>query len=276
MLIRSLRRFGALASLSLFFALGQPAQAAPLDEADAAFANRGDKASLEKAITLYEQALASAAPEAQRDMAVKLARANYFLSDAHYRGDKKNQKTYYHKAYEWGMKCLNANPAYKAKADDVDEAAKAITKDDAPCAYWAATGLGKWAKLDGLTAEIKQKDTIVALITQVSKVDNDYFFGGPDRYFGTYYAVLPWVMGGDMKKSKKHYEASLKIAPFYLGTKVLMADNYAAQKGDKELYVKLLKEVVDADISAHPEVKPENESEQAKAKELLAQADKRF
>jgi tetratricopeptide (TPR) repeat protein len=273
MTLRSLFLLGATAVLVFV----TPAYAAPLDDANAAFANRGDKASLEKAISLYEQALAAAAPEAQRDILIQLARANYFLSDAHYRGDKEKQKVYYKKAYDLSMKCLNANAAFKTKAeDDIEDAAALISKDDSPCAYWAATGLGKWSKLEGLTKQLSHKTEIKALIGQVLKVNKDYFYGGPDRYFGTYYAVLPGIMGRDLKKSQKHYEASLKIAPFYLGTKVLWAENLSTANDNKEEYVKLLNEVVNADISANPEVKPENENEKAKAKELLAETDKRF
>lgn len=276
MQLSSIFRTGALTA-AVLLAISAPLHAAPLDEAEALFAQRGDKAALQKAIPLYEQALAGAPAETQREILIKLARANYFLGEAHARADKKVQKKQFQKAHEWAMKCLNANAAFKAKADDdIEEAAKLISKEEAGCAYWAATGLGKWTKIDGLTTQLKYKTDIKALIGRVLEVDKQYFYGGPDRYFGTYYAVLPGIMGRDLKKSKKHYEASLKIAPFYLGTKVLWAENLAVKDDDKETFVKLLNEVINADISANPEVIPENEVAKVNAKELLAQVEELF
>lgn len=75
-----------------------------------------------------------------------------------------------------------------------------------------------------------------------------------------------------MEKSKKHFQASMERAPYYLGTKVLMADVYAVKAQDRALFDKLLDEVLAAPDDVSPELIPETKAEKVKAAELKAKA----
>ena len=108
---------------------------------------------------------------------------------------------------------------------------------------------------------------------RASELDPTYFHGGYHRYMGAFETKTAGLAGGSLEKAKEHFEKSIEVAPGYLGTKVLYADYYATKTNDKELFVRLLNEVVSADPSAVPELLPENISEQAKAKALLAELD---
>ena len=55
-----------------------------------------------------------------------------------------------------------------------------------------------------------------------------------------------------------------------------MAHSYAVLAGDRELFDKLLGEVVAADPGAAPEIAAENALEQQKAQRMLAQGDDFF
>lgn len=245
-------------------------------DADAAFEKRGDKAELEKAIGLYEQAVAQAPGDVS--LYERLARANYFLADAHLRADAAAQEAAYNKSIEWGERCMALDPEFKKKVDagvKADEAAKGLSKEYTGCIYWAAAALGKWATLKGFATRVANKDRIKNWVDTVTQLDATYFYGAPDRYWGAYYAILPGFMGKDLNKSEAHFKKSLEIAPNYLGTKVLMAERLATERSDRKMYKTLLDEVIAADPNAQPDVAPENVAEQAKAKELLDQIDEK-
>lgn len=245
-------------------------------EADQHWESRGIKDQLELALQKYEQAY-SADPR-NRHVAGRLVRGWYFLADAH--TDEKEQKlANWDKAINWGKKCLAINDGFKAKIDAGAKEAEAIgeaSKEDVPCLYWTASSLGKWAKGYGIAKALKHKDTIVAYITRVGELQPDYFYGASDRYWGAYYSVLPSFAGQDLPKSKTHFDKSIEISPEYLGTRVLLAENWAVKSQSKAAFIKNLNIVIEADSNAVPEIAPENRAEQAKAKKLLEQVDDLF
>lgn len=252
------------------------AEAADRQAADAAWANRDDKAQLVNAIALYEKAV----QQNPGDIALyeRLARANYFLADAHLRADAAKQEEVFNKSIEWGERCMGLNAAFKAKVEGgakAENAVDALPKEYAGCIYWAAASLGKWASIKGFATRVANKDRIKSWVDAVTKLEPAYYHGAPDRYWGAYYAILPGFMGKDLKKSEDYFKKSIAIAPTYLGTKVLMAERLATEKSDRALFKALLEEVINADPNADPDFTPENKQEQIKARELLAQIDEK-
>ena len=164
--------------------------------------------------------------------------------------------------------------AVKAGEDFTEHLGK-LSKKEIAAMYWTATNLGKWAKSTGIVTTLKYKNKIRTLIGNVEKMDAKFFYAAAYRYWGAYYAVAPSFAGGDMSKSKMYFERSIKIAPEYLGTRVLYAQYYATKASNPDLFKRQLKTV----LSAKAEVKdigPENRAEQAKAKVLLANIEEQF
>ena len=245
-------------------------------EADALWERRSDKAALQEALQKYEQAYT--ADPRNRYVAKRLTRGYYFLADAHVPIKERKLATY-DTAINWGKRCMAINDEFKAKIDagEKEETAVAASSvEDVSCIYWTASALGKWAKGYGIAKALKHKDTIVAYITRVGELKPEFFHGAADRYWGAYYSVLPSFAGQDLPKSRQHFEKSIRTAPDYLGTKVLMAENYAVKSQDRQLFDKLLADVLAADPNSVPELAPENKSEQAKAEALKAKADELF
>jgi hypothetical protein len=111
------------------------------------------------------------------------------------------------------------------------------------------------------------------------ELDPDYNYGGVYRFFGGYYALVPSITGEqDPVKSKEMFDKGVASAPYYLETKVLYAEAYCTHSKVKnvELFRQLLNEVINADISAYPDILPENENAKAKAKDLLAREKELF
>jgi tetratricopeptide (TPR) repeat protein len=246
-------------------------------EAEALWEKREDPEALRGAIGRWE-ALVELTGDAR--VHTRLSRAWYFLADAHLRKGGTTSAPYleaFEKGIAAGERALGAgNPEFKRQVTSgtsVEKAIAVIGKDEAEAAYWYATNLGKWARAKGFATTLANKDKVKAVMDRVLAVDEDLFHGAPDRYFGAFYAVAPGFAGGDMVKSREHFEKSLLRAPDYVGTKVLMADTYAAKLKDRALFERLLDEVLATADDVLPGLEPETRAEKEKAREMKAQID---
>jgi tetratricopeptide (TPR) repeat protein len=255
-----------------------PGGESPAAAAEAAWARRGDRPQLERAIAQWEAALV----QKPDDVAIlgHLSRAYYLLSDGFLRKpeDKAAYLANMEKGTGYGERGLAAaSPAFKAKVKDgekVEEAIKLVGRDGLEPMYWYVVNLGKWARAKGLAALLGNKDRAKGVMTRALELDETFFHGAPHRYFGAYWSLLP--VGRDLDKSKQHFERSLAIAPNYAGTKVLMAETYAVKKQDKALFDRLLAEVLAMPDDAIPGLEPETRIEKDKARELQGKANELF
>jgi tetratricopeptide (TPR) repeat protein len=135
--------------------------------------------------------------------------------------------------------------------------------------YWYATNFGLWATDQGMSVVLLHKDMIRKVMERCLALDPDYFYAAPHRYFGAFYAKAPAFAGGDMDKAKQHFEEAIARHPAYLGTLTRYAEFYAVKLQDRDLFRRLLNQVLAADENALPEVAAENAIEKKKAKALL-------
>ena len=107
-------------------------------------------------------------------------------------------------------------------------------------------------------------------------------------------SVAPSFAGGDVMKSFEHFQASLKAAPNYLGTYVLIAELYtpkedaqAGKSADEAAFDANLNYVINAQPCPEggapsmapcilPDLAPEAEIEKRKARDLMARKDEFF
>lgn len=267
------------------------ATGATLDAGKPAWEARGQgKDKVLEAITAWEQVMGctagdtppkercsapSTTPENIETLAL-MTRAYYFYADSYLRGDEKAYLDHMDRAVWWGERALiAASPEFAtqmANKGKYHEAIGVVGIEGLPAMYWYATALGKWARASGFGVLVGQKDNIKATMTRAVELDPTYYHGGPHRYFGAFYAIAPAFAGGDPEQSKENYAIALEMAPYFLGTKVLMAENLATKLDDEEMFDRLLQEVLDADISAIPaEIHPEMAIEKEKAIELQKQ-----
>ena len=160
--------------------------------------------------------------------------------------------------------------------DKLEDAIEEIGVEGIGALYWYATNLGKWAKKEGFAVLLGQKDKVKAIMERCLALDPNFFYGAPDRYFGAFYAIAPSFAGGDLTKSAEHFKKSLEIAPNYIGTRVLMAENLAPKTQDPAMFDEQLKLVLEAADDVIPELKAEIAVEKTKAKELQAKKEDLF
>ncbi|HAD82191.1 MAG: hypothetical protein A2509_00715 [Candidatus Edwardsbacteria bacterium RIFOXYD12_FULL_50_11] len=245
-----------------------PALAQPgFDEAQALWADRGNQSSLEKAIALYEKAYQA---EPSYQLAERLAYAYYFLADAFLEGDAKADN--YYQGHEWGLTSLKYNGEFK-KLTEVDkrsmgDAVSVLGREYAGGVFWTATCIGKWGKMKGIFKTVKSSKQARKMVEHLYALDKTYYYGGPARWLGAYFALAPGMFGGDMKRSKQMYDEAMQMAPDYFATSVLMAENYASKIKDRQLYDRLLDKVLSSPAGIIPEIVPEQTVEHKKAQKL--------
>lgn len=249
-------------------------------QGDAEWAQRSDEQHLRAAIDAWTQAL-EAVPS---DWVLwhRLARAQYFLADGHMAFDTARDAettAMYQSAVTSAERSLTEQSAEFTAAvqrTSITEALSTLDATSVPALYWRSAALGKWARRDGFATLLAYKDEIRAVMTRCLELDRAYFFAGPDRYFGAFYAVAPTYAGGDIARSREHFEYAISQAPGYFGTHVLFAVEYATKAQDRALYQTELQGVIDGDPNAIPEVAPENLAEQHKARDAMARIDELF
>lgn len=252
-------------------------------EGDALFAERGDRDKLQKAILAWERATAL-----KDDWRIwsKMSRAAYFMADGilGFETDteegKKKQEEHFQKGIAYGERAMGSySPEFlkAVKADNKPEDhVKLINKDGVPAMYWFAVNLGKWAKAKGFATRLANKDKIKKIIDRCNELDPDYFYGAPPRFLGAYYAIAPAFAGGDLNKAYDFFNKSITKAPGYFATRVLLAEEWATRRPDKEAYKRELELVLNTREDVLPEVIPEQRIEKKKAEKALKLMEDRF
>ena len=247
---------------------------AELKIADEAWVQRDDEAQLRLALEKYE-AVYNREPK-YRPALIRLVRGWFWLGDVRVE-KKKDRLKAWATAITWGTRCMKVNTGFARlkkltweRDPTIPQAAiQVMGAEDVPCLYWTAMARGEWAKLKGLSMKLKFRADDKALITKVDELDHRYFYAATDRYWGAHYAALPSFAGGDLAKSKGHFEKSLAAGPEYLETKLLYAQYYATKSANNALFERLLQEVIDADAGMIPTIAPENRAVQDKAAIML-------
>lgn len=250
-----------------------------IEQGDTAWAERDDAAQIQAAITAWEQAVEMDGSD--HETWVKIARAYYFLADGHQRWSDPDAmaETWQTgiRAAERALSALSPEFAQRMSAgENIEQAVAVLEADAVPALYWRATNLGKWARADGFATVLSFKDEIRAVMSRCLELGRDYFFTGPDRYFGAFYAIAPAYAGGDLERSQQHFEYSISQQPNYFGTHVLMAENLAVKLQNREMFVEHLQIVLDGDPTSLAGAEPENRVEQHKARELMERVDELF
>ncbi|PCH65335.1 MAG: hypothetical protein COC01_09825 [Bacteroidetes bacterium] len=241
------------------------------------FKERGNKDKLEGAIKKMQDMLGRDTIQA---IAVLISHSYYLMGE--YETDKKKKLATYEKGIKYGEIALGKIPAFakarKANKKEAD-ALPSLTKENIEALYWTAANIAKFAKFNSFAKKVSLKSRVRSLWDRVYELDPNYNYGGGYRFFGGYFALVPAITGDqDPVKAKEMFDKCIAVAPEYLDTKVLCAEAYCTHQQilDRELFKKLLKEVLEADINAYPEIKVENNIAKQKAKRLLEQEEELF
>ncbi len=151
-----------------------------------------------------------------------------------------------------------------------------LGKRAVPALYWKARSLHLWSSLTGYFELLANQDEVRELMAHCLREDPEYFYAGPHRFFGTYYARPLSFAEKNLAQSKRHFERAAKIAPEFFGTYVAYARDYAVMAQDRQIFEKQLGYVLATHLDRSSEAAPENQLERYRAEQLLHQASHLF
>ncbi len=154
----------------------------------------------------------------------------------------------------------------------------ALNADHRNGLYWMSQCWASWLmlNLDDLQAFVAMAKVEPAM-QRMLELDASYHYAGPHLFFGVFYGGRPKILGGNPDQSRRHFERCLKLAERkYLIAQLLYAKIHAVQVQDRELFKKLLNEVLAAPVDILPEQRLANAVAKMKAQTLLETADELF
>jgi hypothetical protein len=159
---------------------------------------------------------------------------------------------------------------FNAVVDDMDE-------DELPYLFTLGNAWGSWimAHKDDFNA-LADIARIEAIMNRVIELDDTYNDGAAYLYLGTLATFLPPALGGKPEQGKHYFEKAISICEGKnLMAKVVYAKLYAKMMFDRQLFDKLLKEVMETDpnIDGYTLI---NTYAQQQARQLLDDADDYF
>ncbi len=160
--------------------------------------------------------------------------------------------------------------AYQAWLEKRDE-------QDVPLLYQLGSSWSGWIRANSDDfAAIAELSRVKALMKRIIELDEGYDYGGAHLYLGVFDTLFPPAMGGHPEEGKHHFQQAIELSQGkYLLTKVLYAQYYARLVFDRELFERLLNEVLAADPHV-PGLTLMNVVAQQQATKLLESADEYF
>ncbi len=214
------------------------------------------------------------------ELSLQLSRAFHF--QAYYIETDQNLKdSLFLRGAILAFNVLEKSPSYQQMYHEVQgdstikviQSVAVIEKEYVDALYWWAANMGRYLSSKSVRKRLEYRELAESVMHRVLSLNPDYFYGGPYRYFGAFYARLPGV---ELIRSEDYFQKAIQLHPYYLGTYVLRARFLHTKAGDREKFRQDLKFVINADPTLIPEVMPENLFEKKLAQILLEQEDSFF
>jgi hypothetical protein len=152
-----------------------------------------------------------------------------------------------------------------------------LEKDDVPVFFTLGSTWAGWiqAHSEDWNA-IAELPRVTAIMQRIIELDETHQQGAAHLYLGISYTLLPPAMGGKPELGREHFEKAVLLSDGKnLMAKVVYARQYARLVFNRELYERLLQEVIAADPVA-PDLTLMNILAQQQAQQLLAEANDYF
>jgi len=146
-----------------------------------------------------------------------------------------------------------------------------LDEDDIAPLFWAASNWAKWIDHNRDKPEaIADLPKAVMIMQRVLELDENFFMAGPHLFFAVYYGSRSPMLGGDYKRSAKHFEKARKINnDNLLLVDLLQAEYLDRQKFDQQSFNQRLKKILNADADTLEDIALINNIAKRKASNLL-------
>ena len=204
--------------------------------------------------------------------------ASSFLTDE----QSKEAEILYKKAKDYGFRALSSRGDFgrsvAGNVQEFDQFLEQYTRKDMPALFWTANAWAGWISTNISSVEaVADLPALEVLMKRLLELDDTYHFGGPHLLMGVYLAAKPPSLGGDLARSNEHFQKAFALgSDKTLAAKVLYAQYYARGAGNRDLFVKTLKEVQAASPDEVPDLTLSNVMAQEKAGRLLSKTEEYF
>jgi tetratricopeptide (TPR) repeat protein len=196
--------------------------------------------------------------------------------------DPERASALYLRALEYGIRALGDKGAPLGNRggglEPVRAALKNLDRNDLEALFWATLSWNAWINLNlDKPSALAQLSVSEACLKRVLELDERFFYGAPHILMGASLAARPPLLGGNPEKARVHFEQALQEnqRKFYLA-QVYFAKYYAVRVQDKELFLRVLAEVIHGNPGELKEVCLINRVMQTRAQELAKQAEDLF
>ena len=206
------------------------------------------------------------------------AYASSFVEDT----DPEMAAALYAKAKHYGFRALSKKQDFQlvvaGSLDEFVDFLKQYNKQDVPSLFWTASTWGKWISLNIDSVEaLADMAMLEATMWRILELDDSFYYGSPHLLMAVYFAGRPEIIGGNINKSKEHFDKAFSLgADKLLSAKVLFARYYAVRLRDRVLFAKTLQGVIDAPVDEVPELTLANTLAKEKAREMMEKVDDYF
>lgn len=161
---------------------------------------------------------------------------------------------------------------------DFEQQVSRMDEDDVAALFWTASCWAKWIDMHRDDTEaLAQLARATALMQRVLELDETFYYGGAHMYFGVYYGSRSPMLGGDFKKSARHFDRAREITDGKLLIPDLLQAQYLdRQRQDQESFHQRLTAIVDAPDDLMPELGLQNAIAVQKARMLLKKENEWF
>ena len=139
-------------------------------------------------------------------------------------------------------------------------------KSVVPGLFWWATNLVRYLNNKPVLERLNHRELLEVIMHRVLSLDPGFYYSGPYRFFGSLYTRIPGI---ELSQSKTYFHQALSANPEYLGNAVLMAEFYHQKAGNREQFHRMLEQVLNTNLTDHPELMAENFFYQGQARILL-------
>ncbi len=159
-----------------------------------------------------------------------------------------------------------------ASSGDSQLAIQGLSADYTGILYWGAASLAQWTSTKGDLVQRGQRPWLFAALQHIHELDSTFYFGGYDRFMGVMLCRDPLADQNARVQARRYFDASIRLAPEYLGTYTLMAHYYSPKLNDYDQFYQLLTKVITATLDVNKPYYPENYFEKQRAEMLLLTA----
>lgn len=184
-------------------------------------------------------------------------------------------KTFYLRGRDYGLRLLTQNKSVASiltmSSSELEAALKGANASNVPALFWTGYNWAGWINLSRDSSEaVADLPKAALLMKRAHELSPQFYFAGPDLFFGSYFASRPKILGGDPEKAKTHFQWAQRINEGkFLMAYVLEARYYAVAVQDQELFQKLLLKVKDSPAGVLPNSRLVDEIAKEKAAVML-------